>query len=267
MRHALCALQTKENNMLKNYLKIARRTIQKHKTYSAINIVGLAVGMACCLLIFFWVQDELKFDRFHRNADKIYLVLRGDASGSMALTSKLLAPALKEELPEVINSAYVMQLPPSFKFLIQNGEKGFEENVCLADPDFFKVFSFKLKEGDPATSLSAPNSILIAEKKAKKYFGNEDAIGQPLNIWAFGQKKVVNISGVLENIPSQSHMQSQIILPASWFNSIGINFDNWDNQSFQTYIQLEERCNLQHISSKIKKCEIRHFPNQNTQAL
>ena len=253
--------------MLKNYLKIALRNIQKHKTYSAINIVGLATGMACCLLIFFWVQDELSFDRFHENVDNIYLVLRGDTSGSMAVTSKLLATALKQELPEVINSAYFKQLPPSFKFLIQNGERGFEENICLADSNFFKLFSFKLKQGDPATALSTPNSILITEDKANKYFGEEDAIGKSLDISAFGQKKVVTVSGILENIRLQSHIQSQIILPASWFNSIGINFDQWDDQSFHTYIQLEKQCNPQELSSKIRECEIRHFPNQNTQTL
>ena len=253
--------------MLKNYFKVAIRTLIRHRTFSAINIFGLAVGMACTILILLWVQDELSYDRFFKNADNTYLVLRGNKSVSTAVTSKMLAPALKEELPEIKKSTNFIQLPESFKFLIKNGNKGFEENVILADSNFFEIFQFKYREGNPATALSAPNSIVITEETAKKYFGNEDAIGKPLDVSALGSKTVMNVSGILEDIPFQSHIQSQIILPANWLKSIGVNFNTWQDQSFRTYIQINDNCDLQDLSSKIKQCEVRNFPNQNTQIL
>ena len=253
--------------MLKNYFKIALRNLIRHKGFSFINISGLAAGMACTILILLWVNDELSYDKFFRNADNTYLVLRGDKSGMMAVTSKMLAPALKQELPEVKKSTSFMQLPESFQFLIQNGNIGFEENVIVADSNFFKVFSYKFMEGNPATALSSPNSIVITEEVAKKYFGSQNAIGKPLTISAFGGKSTMNVSGILENIPLQTQIQRQIIIPAVWFKNIGINFDNWDDQSFQTYIQLEDNSSVPELPYKIKQCEIKNFPNQNTSNL
>ncbi|MGD1046413.1 MAG: ABC transporter permease [Bacteroidota bacterium] len=258
--------------MFKNYFKIALRNLIRQKVFSSINIFGLAVGMACTILILLWVQDELSFDRFHKNAENIYLVLRGDSKEFSAVTSILLAPALKDELPEVANSTSFMPLPESMNILIQNGNNGFEENVSVADSNFFKMFSFIFRKGNPATALADPNSIVITEEIEKKYFGEEDALGKSLRITAFGKKYVMNVSGVLENMPFNSQIQGKIIIPASWFQSIvatvvGSNFDYWDNQSWQTYIQLKNQCDIQELSLKIKACEISHHPNQNAQTL
>ena len=252
--------------MFKNYFKIAFRNIIHQKVFSSINIFGLAVGMTCTMLILLWVQDELSFDKFHKNADNIYLVIRENTSDKMAVTSALLSPALKQELPEIENSTCIMKLPEGFNFLIQNGDKGFEENVSFAASNFFDVLSFKLKKGDPATVLKDPNSVVITEEIEKKYFGKEDAIGKPLSISGFGQKTVSKVSGILENVPSNSHLQIQIILPNEWFKSTVMNL-NWNNQSFRTYIKLKNNNNVQALSSKIKACEVRHFPNQNTEIL
>jgi len=248
-------------------LKITLRNLFRHKAFSFINIIGLAVGMACTILILLWVQDELSYEKFFKNADNTYLVLRGDKSGMTAVTSKMLAPALKQELPEIKKSTSFMQLPESFQFLIQNGNKGFEESVIMADSNFFRVFSYKFREGNPATALSSPNSIVITEEVAKKYFGSMNAMGRSLTVSAFGGKTIMNVSGILENIPLQSHIQRQIILPSGWFHNIGINFDNWGDQSFHTYIQLENNGSVQDLPFKIKQCEIKNFPNQNTSYL
>jgi putative ABC transport system permease protein len=253
--------------MLKNYLKVAFRNLFRHKVFSFINIVGLAVGMACTILILLWVQDELSYDKFFNNADNTYLVLRGDKSGMTAVTSKMLTPALKQELPEIKNSTSFMQLPEAFKFLIQNGEKGFEESVIMADSNFFKVLSYKFKEGNPATALLAPNSIILTEDAARKYFGSENAFGKTLKVSGFGGSTVMSVSGILENIPLQSQIKGQIIMPASWFKNIGINFDTWYDQSFQTYIQLNNKSDIRNLPSKIKACEVKNFPNQNTNDL
>jgi len=252
--------------MLKNYLKTTFRNIIKHKTFSFINIFGLAVGMACTILILFWVQDELRYDKFFKNADNTYLVLRGDKDGPTAVTSKMLAPALKAELPEIKKSTSFIQYD-NFKLLIQNGNKGFEENVIIAETNFFEMFSFKFREGNPELVLSNANSLVITENFARKYFGNENPMGKYLNVSGFGKKTVMKISGILENIPPQSYIQGEIILPVTWFKSIGIDFNYWDDQSFRTFIQLQDNSNLHDISAKIKLCEIKHFPNQNTKYL
>jgi putative ABC transport system permease protein len=253
--------------MFKNYLKMAIRNLIRHKTFSFINIIGLAVGMACTILILLWVIDELSYDKFINNADNTYLVLRGDKSGTMAVTSKMLAPALKQEFPEIEKSTSFMQLPESFKFLIQNGDRGFEESVIMADSNFFKVFSYKFMEGNPGTALALPNSIILTEEAARKYFGSEEAYGKPLTISAFGGKSIMTVAGILENIPLQSQIQGQIIMPSKWFDNIGINFDNWHDQSFHTYIQLKDNSNIRDLPLKITQCEIRNYPNQNTSSL
>jgi ABC-type antimicrobial peptide transport system permease subunit len=253
--------------MFKNYLKIAIRNLLKNKTNSFINIFGLAVGMACTILIILWVQDELSYDRFFKNADNTYLVLRGDKNGMTAVTSKMLAPALKQELPEIKNSTSFFKLPESISFFVQSGDKVFEESVILAEGNFFELFPFQFKEGNSVIALSEPNSIVITEEIAKKYFGNADAIGKILDVSAIGRKTAVKVSGIIENIPKQSHLQCNVILPASWFKTMGINFDNWDDQSFHTYVQLKGNSDPLDLSSKIKQCEVKNFPNQNTQYL
>jgi len=248
--------------MSRNYFKIGLRNLSRHKAFSFINIAGLAAGMAATLLILLWAQDELSYDRFFKDSDHIYLVLRGDRGGPMAVTSMMLAPALKERVPEIKEATYFAQLPASYKFLIQNGEKGFEESVILASSNFFDVFSLKLNEGNPSTSLSDPNSIILDEKTAQKYFGDQEAIGKSLDVSGLGHKTVMKVSAVLEDIPLQSEIQSHIILPASWLKSIGMNFKTWDSQSFYTYVETKNDVDLQSLSAKIRQCEIDNLPNE-----
>jgi putative ABC transport system permease protein len=204
-----------------------------HKAFSFINIFGLAVGMACTILILLWVQDELSYDKFFEDADNIHLVLRGDKSGMTASTSKMLAPALKQELPEIKKSTSFIQLPEAIKLLIQNGNKGFEESVIIADTNFFKLFSYKFREGIPATALSSPNSIVLTEETAKKYFGNEDAIGKPLKVSGFGGNTVMRVSGILENIPLQSQLQGQIIMSVGCFKRLIVPIIKIDSYSIK----------------------------------
>jgi putative ABC transport system permease protein len=253
--------------MLKNYFKVAFRNLYRHKVFSFINIAGLAAGMACTVLILLWAEDELSYDTFFQNSDHIHLVLRGDRSGMTGVTSKMLAPALKEEVPEIRKATRIMQLPAGFEFLIQNGDRGFEENVSFAGSDFLDFFSLKLREGNPSTALSDPNSIVLDNEMAKKYFGSEEAVGKSLEVSGLGHKTVVKVTAVLEKLPPQSQIRTQIILSAGWFKSIGIDFDTWYDESHYTYIQTEENTDLQNLSSKIRQCEIRHFPNQNTDNL
>ncbi len=253
--------------MLRHSLKMIVRNLFHHQVFSCINIFGLAIGMACTMLVLLWVFDELSYEKIFPDAEHTYLVLRGDNSGMTAVTSKMLSRVLKEEFPEISDATAFMQLPESFKFTIQRGEKGFEENVLLADSNFFEMFPFAFKEGNPVAALSAPNAIVITRAIATKYFGDEDPIGKPLTVMAFGSKTTATVSGVLESIPLQTQIQGQIILPSRWFQSAGIDFDRWEDQSFQTYIRVLGNGDLQSLSAQITQCEIRHFPNQNTTSL
>lgn len=252
--------------MFKNYFKIALRNLIRHKVFSFINIFGLAVGMACTILILLWVQDELSFDRFNNNADNTYLVLRGDKEGPTAVTSKLLAPALKEELPEVINAACIQRVSDSYMIFLKSGNTGFEEPITLADSNFFNLFSFRFLKGDPATALTDPHSIVITEEMEKKYFGKENALGKILTFSAFGMTGMLKVNGVLESIPHNSHIQSQIFFATGLIQLMGIPDYGWQNQSAQTYIHLRNRLNsesdIRELVSRIKACEFRHDPNQ-----
>ena len=253
--------------MLKNYFKIAFRNLLRHKVFSFINIFGLAIGMACTILIFLWAKDELSYDKFHKNADNIYLVLRGDNSEMTAMSSKFLAPALKEELPEVAGAVSLMQVPANIKILIQTDKDGFEENFSLADSNFFKIFSFKMLEGNPANALTDSKSIVITDKIAKKYFGKENALGKTLAVTLFGVKHFMKVSGVMENIPRNSHVQSQIIFPVNMLQTFGGKENGWKDQSFETYIQLKKTLTntneIQELSVKIKECELKNTESQN----
>ncbi len=255
--------------MLKNYLKIAIRNFWKNKQFTIINIIGLSVGMACVILILLWVTDELSFDRFHDNADNIYLVLHDLGNKTIGQTSTLLAQTMVSELPEIKKATNYAQLSENMSFLVQYGNKVFNESVSIADSNFFNVFSFKLAEGSPSHALTDLNSMVVTKDIAKKYFGDEKALGKILNITAFGRKWTVKISGILENIPHNSSIQCRMIVPTEWFKSLvtenfGSNFNFWDNLSVQTYVQVNKNSDIQKLPDKIKLCEIKYHPENNS---
>ena len=132
--------------MFKTEFIITIRSLLKYKRYSLINILGLAIGLACFILIAIWVQDELSYDRFHKNADHIYVVFRNDNHQLSGATTGLLAPTLKADLPEVVNATSFSPLPETFKPFLQYGDKGFSENIGMADSEFFQIFSFSADE-------------------------------------------------------------------------------------------------------------------------
>jgi len=186
--------------MIKNYLKIALRNIKNHKTYSFINIMGLAVGMACCILILLWVQDELSFDKFHENHDQIYRTIP-ELNGTKFTSNPLaLAPTLKENHPEVEKITRIC----GRSWLIKFGDKIHYETGAMVDNDFFKVFTFPLVKGDPETVLANRDSIVITERTAAKFFGTQDPIGKSLLI---GNSFKLVVTGILKDVPSNSHLQ------------------------------------------------------------
>src|SRR5450432_1315771 len=162
--------------MIKNYFKIALRNILRHKAYSILNISGLAIGMACSILILLWVQNELSYDRFHANASQLYRLTCSAGEFKAAVSPAGMAAGLQSEMPEI--KATVRLSKPSTR-LLEAGTRKFEENrIFYADSNFLQVFSFPLIKGNANTALQRPDGILITEDMAKKYFGSEDAMGK-----------------------------------------------------------------------------------------
>lgn len=193
--------------MLANYLKTASRAIKRHKGYSLLNLSGLAIGMACCLLIFLFVQDEISFDKYHEKSDRIYrLIADGEVGGTLshfALAPFAAAPAFTEEIPEVENYVRILRLGRQQPITYE--DRTFEEKgIFLADETFFKIFTQRFLAGDPESALDEPGSVVITEETAKRIFGDEDPIGKTLK---FQPVKEIHVTGVIEDVPRNSHFK------------------------------------------------------------
>lgn len=190
--------------MFKNYLKIAFRNFIKQKIYSVITIFGLTIGIACCLLILFYVKHELSYDKFYPNADKIYRVahkvIRPQGTSLVACTPTPLAPALKEEYPEI---EHITRIYFDDEALFEHGDRRIYEydNVIYADPGFFNVFPFRILKGDPSYLLDAPDSIVVTASMAQKYFGSEEALGKRL-------RTGLGIEGTIIGVTKDFHISS-----------------------------------------------------------
>jgi len=240
--------------MLKNYLKIALRNIKKSKTYSFINILGLAIGMACCILILFYVQDELSYDRSHENADRIYRVVNsGDAPGGMsfdlAITSAPFAPTMKAEFPEVEDSVRLYRR----RRMVANGErKYYEDNLFYSDKSIFNIFTLPLVAGNPETALQSPDTVVLSESTARKYFSNDEAFNQTLNI----NGKDFLVTGIMKDMPKNSHFRADLFVSFKTLEQIPVfqqNYiQNWVRHEFYTYVLLENEDSAKEFESRIK---------------
>src|SRR5215210_5792989 len=188
--------------MLKNNCKIAWRNLLNNKVFSAINIFGLAVGLACCILMFLFIQHELSYDKFHSNSKNLYRVTSvaegTNGKTDLAVTPSPWAPLMKKDYPEIKE---FVRLLKDEKILI--GERGkehsFEKQVLFVDSTFFGVFSFKLLKGNPSNVLTQPNTIVLTSDAAKKHFGNVDPIGKTLEVsTAFTSTISVQVTGVVD---------------------------------------------------------------------
>jgi putative ABC transport system permease protein len=237
--------------MLKNYLKIAIRNLLKHKAYSFINLAGLAIGIACGVLIMLYVRKELSYDRFHQNAGRIYRVGNEGQFGSEiwkgARTSHPLAPALVQEFPEVQQSVRFYRL---YKPLVQVGEKKFvEPRFFYADSSVFEVFTFPLITGDPKTALTRPYSLVLSQAMAEKYFGETDPIGQTLAVAKIGD---FQITGVLKNVPANSHLAFDFLVSYETLRAQkNPNLDTWDTIVTSTYVLLPDGYDSAQLEAKL----------------
>ena len=243
--------------MLKTYFKIAFRNISKNSVYSVINITGLAIGIACVILISFYILDELRFDRFFKDADRIYQVnLDGDFDGNQFLTGNTpptVGPALQAAFPEI--EAYTRIYRPGNTVVRYEGaqaENYFTENSILAvDSNFLQMFSYEIIEGDPASCLRNPNSIVITEQMAKKYFGNAHALGQTLLL--DNDKTPFAVTGILRDVPAQFSIQFDFLTPISAFPVVKQFSWSWVWLQLSTYVKLRE--NFSNDPQSIAKLE------------
>jgi len=231
--------------MFKNYLKTAVRNIMKNKFYSFINTFGLAFGMAITLLIVLYVQYELSFDTYHKNADRIYRVaFTNPQQHKFAVTHAPLAPVLSKEFPEIESAARILKHYNAT--VIHNQKRSAEENFYFAEPELFEIFSFKLKKGDQKTVFKYLNSILISERIAKKYFGDKDPLGKVITL---SSSSNFMVTGVFENMPENSHFTMDFVAP---FELIKNDADsNWKNWRFTyTYIKLRNGTDPKELEKK-----------------
>ncbi|MCP9765912.1 ABC transporter permease [Lacihabitans soyangensis] len=227
--------------MIRNYFKIAWRNLVKNIGFSAINILGLALGIACCLFIFLYIGDELSFDSFHEKADRVYRinldVKFGGTEQSVATTSDPLGPTLKKDYPQVENYVRLYSAGP---FLVKKSgtiDNTREEKVLFADSTVFEVFTFPLEIGNPKLVLSEPNTIVLSRTSATRYFGNQNPIGQILKL---DNNKDFKITGVMKDIPENSHIKAEFFIS---MKSLNYNWNNFLADNFHTYILLHRGVN------------------------
>ena len=242
--------------MLQNYLKIAFRNLIRNKVYSLINIVGLSFGMAVAVLIFLFVSHEVSFDKFHVNGDRIYkvssLVKYGEQEVNFTAMSAKLAPIIKKNSSEVIDYVRTIGGGNAIFFNPKNPTQKFkEDNFDFVDNSFFSVFSFQMKEGNSKVALKEPFSLVISEKIAKKYFGNENPIGK---ILISNSKENYTITGILKEMPSNSSMSFNIISSIETYPLLGKSQkETWESGgAFETYFLLNSENSVKKVVANIK---------------
>ncbi|MBS1655849.1 MAG: ABC transporter permease, partial [Bacteroidetes bacterium] len=243
--------------MIKNYFKIALRNLRKNTLYSGINIFGLSVGLAACLLIGIYISHELSYDKFNKNADRVVrLTMEYSFEGTVnktATTGTEPGPEFKRVFPYIDTYARTYITHNIFS----NGDKMFDEpGVLFADNDFFKIFSFKILYGDPATALDAPDKIVLTKSMAKKYFGTDDAVGKTLH----AKKKEYRVSAVCEDVPANSQIKFDF---ATQFLNLGDNVkkETWWTANWITYFLLNNKTDINKFQKDVdvymKSAEVR----------
>ncbi len=243
--------------MFKLYFKTALRSILRHRANAIINITGLAVGIAACMLIYMFVHHELSFDHFHRNTKSIYRLVFDyqfpDKLDHLAVAAPVAGSTLKKDFPDVVN--YTSVSPYSGRLLVKyQGKKFYEENIFVADSTFFNVFDYKLVMGDKNTVLNEPNTLVINQSMARKYFGNENPIGKVLEYDnSDGTFAAYKVTGVFEDVPTGSHLVFTSLVSyktlVALFGAQGIN--SWHNAGSFVYLQLKENTDPAAFEKKI----------------
>lgn len=245
--------------MLGNYFKVAVRNIQKRKLYSFINAFGLSIGIAFCMLIYLFIQDEKSFDQFHENRADIYRIEEksfdtwqhdsADPYRKSAWIQTGVKQALKDELPEVIKAT---RYNHGEKAVVHFGEKVFTESLAYVDDDFFTMFSFKLLKGNPDKLFKNKSDVVITPSIAQKYFGDEDPMGKTIQIDLEKETSFI-VAGVIESHPANSSLQYDILLPQENRWGYERNLAQWGNFNTPTFVQLRSDADLVSFKANLDK--------------
>jgi putative ABC transport system permease protein len=234
--------------MISNYFKVAFRNILKYKFFSAINIFGMTIGITSCLLLILYVTNELSYDQFHADADRIYQIgLHGKLGGEdirVANTCPPMAAAMVADIPEVQDATRIYQF---YEAVVKNGDKIFtEDKVFYVDSNFFQFFGYELKEGDRATVLKEPNTLVLTERMAEKYFGKENPVGKMLSLG--DENKAFKVTGVAANSRSNSHFSYDILVSAE--STSKLKTDRWLNNFMFNYVKTRPNTSIADVEAK-----------------
>ena len=256
--------------MIRHNIKIALRNALKHLNYTFLNVFGLAIGLVSFIFIMLYVSDELRYDKFHEKSDRIYRVNRlynsNDINEDAATCSFPFAPALEAAYPHMVKSTCRFFDFQRNKMLIENrlsedeSIKYNEEWLYLADSNVFKMFTFPMIEGDPETALVRPNTIVLTQSAAKRYFGNEPAVGKTLRIEEVAD---LEITGIMQDLPKQSHMTIDMLISLSTFREIlgGQLPQTWIWNPCWTYIELADNVTPEQLESQFNDFYLNHYPD------
>lgn len=248
--------------MIRNYLKIALRSLKKNSAYTFINVLGLVIGIAFSCMLYVYVSHELSYDEFHKKSDLIFRILTVDERDpekvrNYGVTTAPLGSALVNNYPQVTEAVSLHRFVGQVLFKIA-GENFQERNWYATDSNFFEVFDFKFVSGDRTTALKKPFSVVLTETMAKKYFGEKDPVGEMIENTSFGP---VTVTGVIEDQPTNSHLQfdmlfSQVRTDDAWTNYLS----NWDDFSTITYIAVNDANSISGLQTKIPEMEKKWLP-------
>jgi putative ABC transport system permease protein len=236
--------------MLKNHFTIALRKLVRDKAYTLINVAGLAIGLTSFLMITLFIRDELSYDKFHSKSDRIYRIYAkgfvGNTPINQTYTCAPLPQTMIADFPEVVQAT---RIAGKWSIVVKFQDKAFyEDNILVVDSTFFDVFDFKLVRGDPETVLVKPNSVVITESTARRYFGDDDPIGKYLTVEE-GEEVIQNlVTGITEDPPSNSHFHFDILAALSSFDFS--RSTQWMNNNFKTYLVLKEGTDYKALESK-----------------
>ena len=247
-----------------NYFKIARRSLYRNKGFSAINISGLAIGLASAIVLLLWIRNELSYDQFHKNRDRVYQVLtRGPYDGHIDVngsTPSILGPVIQTAYHREVDTVLRMCWVGAFIFSV--GDKHIQTQGCTTDPGFFQLFTFPLLKGDPATTLAGPRSMVLTEKLAKKLFGNEDPIGRTVKV---DSTPNFIVTAVIKDLPPNTRFTFEYLLPFSYMREVGWARDNWKINNTETYVLLHPGVTEEMADKSMRMIVHSHAPDVNVE--
>ncbi|MDH3616088.1 MAG: ABC transporter permease [Gammaproteobacteria bacterium] len=243
--------------MLSNYIKIAWRNITGNPLFSAINIIGLSIGLACCIIITLFVRYETSFDQHWENSDRIYRVTRDFFSNNLQLAAVAppIAPLLQEDFPEIEDITRLLAAPQSS---IRRGDDSFvEDGVAIADRNVFDFFNIQFVSGSPETALARPTDFVLTRRAAERYFGNEDPVGQTLR---FMDQVDVTVTAVIEDLPENTHMTFEFLgsMDAIPMMMGPEEMESWGSNNYYTYLRLPEGYDAESLSSRFPEFLDKH---------